>query len=759
MFKTCIRFTPFLALGALFAACGGAGSSSHISGPNDTEPVDVDTLDDTSVDAQPDIPDTDIPDTGVPDTGIPDTEAPDSTVPDTHAPDSAVTDTQVVDPCQGIPTSGRCDGNQVVLCVVGTGSTEPFVSRTSCPAGTACGQGPYGATCLSTAVCDEGESECRGATLAVCEGNRWVTTSCPSGCNANLLWAECRTSRPTTTYRNTLEYEIRDVNPSWTGWSTDTYSLPAVRFLVLSFIDGLLHDMAVTDADGYFEIEVIAAAQEDDDDYVIIATIGLDGAKVAYAVASPELPPGTVSLDTFLNAPPPAEAMAHTWSLYPTQLPSMTGLYLSIEAGSGAAFVFDYLAFTHEVAREFYGPRPDTELILWLGFGTLWDCGACFTTYPTTVGGDRYASQIFMPADATNEPYWSDAVIAHELGHWIMATYGVSPGEGGTHILGVPTHPGIAWSEGFATWFSALVRGEASYYAKQNGLFFWVDLADRVYGDGMPWQRPVASAGLEQLIDEHEVTRLLLGLTNDVTLGPMLAALESPRMTRAPFARGYQRRTWDGLDANHRPIPWRSTGVSAPYFADYLDALVCDGTHSATSIDAVTEPWARYPYPSLQPRCQSGRLPFEVTWRAVGSSGGPPGGVSPLHGGPGLHTAGALVEAEVRWHLPLPADLVLTPRPDGLGAARVIPAGTAPGQVTFTLPAEASLEVSMPGESWRIHGVSRYEPRPSVPSLVERKGPRASLRGHALGPSRPVATRPPSMQRAPPPRALRLPGR
>jgi hypothetical protein len=42
--------------------------------------------------------------------------------------------------------------------------------------------------------------------------------------------------------------------------------------------------------------------------------------------------------------------------------------------------------------------------------------------------------------------------------------------------------------------------------------------------------------------------------------------------------------------------------ISAPTFADYLDALRCQGA-VAEAIDEVTEPDRHYPYPSAEVAC------------------------------------------------------------------------------------------------------------------------------------------------------------
>lgn len=612
------------------------------------------------------------------------------------------------DPCAGVSILGECRGNSIAFCVVGTGSSEPFTWDYPCGLGQTCSPSAYGPVCVSTSECLTGETECRGSTLATCSNGAWTTTTCGGGCLDSAIGSVCRPSVPTELYENTLEYEYRSVNSTWTDWSAESYLAYGQGFLVISFADGKILDTAVTDGEGYFALEVVDSAFRDGDDAVALFAIrpSDDATNFAFAVMDPGLAPGSFDVSDRLTAGMP-NPRPWFWTLDLDELPAWSEIYLPLSVGSGAAYTYDYLRFVHAVARDFYGERDRTALAIWFGPEVAWSCGACFTKTPTLDATWSFDSQIFMPATSTDEAYWSAAVIAHELGHWLMATYGVSPGEGGSHILGIPTHPGIAWSEGFATWFSALVRGQATYYDKQKGLFFWIDLSERTYSSGRSWRRPVASEGLEQLIDENEVSRMLIGLTNENTVGPMMAALSSPRMTQAPYLRGYERRTWNGLDDNGNPFPYWSTDHSAPHLADYLDALVCSGAHSAATIDTQTEPWFHYPYPSQAPACRSGELPIQVDW----SEDGPE------------------TLAEVRWYIPLERELVLDFEPSLMGPT-VIPAGTGPGQLVLSFaptpnplgasPRPTGLRVQTSGEDWGLSGLSPYRPRPSAP--VARDG-------------------------------------
>ena len=198
----------------------------------------------------------------------------------------------------------------------------------------------------------------------------------------------------------------------------------------------------------------------------------------------------------------------------------------------------------------------------------------------------------------------SDAVTTHELGHWVMQSFGVMPNEGGPHCLGVPTLPGQAWAEGWATGFSGLARGESLFYDKQAGTMFWIDLATQTYASG-DWVSPTPSKGLLQDMDENEVASMIWRISSQPSVNsgePMLDALASARLLTAPFARGYSRHTWDVADEFCDRTNVQDTGQSVPMVADFLDALRCGGVSSA-AIDAVVKPMTGYPYPSATPLC------------------------------------------------------------------------------------------------------------------------------------------------------------
>ena len=56
-----------------------------------------------------------------------------------------------------------------------------------------------------------------------------------------------------------------------------------------------------------------------------------------------------------------------------------------------------------------------------------------------------------------------EAIILHELGHFVMDRLSTDSSPGGNHPAGVLLDPGLAWEEGRATWFAAAVLGDSRY--------------------------------------------------------------------------------------------------------------------------------------------------------------------------------------------------------------------------------------------------------------------------------------------------------
>ncbi len=376
-------------------------------------------------------------------------------------------------------------------------------------------------------------------------------------------------------------------------------------------------------------------------------------------------------------------------------------------------------------------------------------------------GGGSFVVGAGVPASAIDESYWADSVTLHEAGHWVMAAFGASPGEGGPHFLGIPYFPGQGWSEGWATWVSSDWRSESRFIDKQDGTMFWVDIAARVHSWGGGWPRPVPEDGLLGRIYELEVASMLwrLGIDEEITPNQLYLALGSERARRA--LRGYTRHSWTLDEESGEPVGVIDTGEPAVMLADFLDALVCNATPEdiAARVDAVTEPDTHYPYPSDAPICVG--PPTSSAPAAPSSPSGPPGEHHPsapfvleVTGPSALkpYTTLALVaRVERAPGVTAPLELTLAlPQGARLVSGKQREVITTPERLVHRSYAIAIEEV--PGDDllvmasseagwWGGRAEAHYRfgrPAPTRARTPQREGPSLSFRGVRLGPAIPA---------------------
>lgn len=505
-----------------------------------------------------------------------------------------------IDACAGIAAEGTCSSaTEVALCTSATDGGAPGVVTYTCRAGEMCEDSAGGARCVLIGACHDGDTQCAATTLETCAGGAWQDTPCATGCIDTAIGASCGIADATVPLSSTLTFETRGPNGDPpTDWGP-LATVPAPGFAVIVARDtgtGLqLIDHATTDATGAFTVAVPSVPQPSDVVLVLALAATVDGGghpTVSYAVADPGLAAGTTNPLGAVGTP---RIWAWSWPIASAGSP----LVITEPAGSPAARVFaDAERALAPLAARFGALDP---VVVWLGAGVTWSCGTCYWNVPATSLDAVFSAQVFLRHDA-DQSYWSGAVTAHELGHHVMASYGHPVGEGGRHCFGVPTAPGLAWSEGYATWFSADARGEPRYVDKQQGTLFWFDISDRT-SSGIPWPRPLAADGLDQDLYENEVAAMLWAIAEPGGVGRAAfdAALSGPRMTVSPFARGYTRHGWD-VDGACARVGIVDSHVSTTQLADFLDAVVCDGADPG-AIDAATEPATFYPYPSGAPLC------------------------------------------------------------------------------------------------------------------------------------------------------------
>ncbi|MDP1825142.1 MAG: hypothetical protein Q8L48_17925 [Archangium sp.] len=519
-----------------------------------------------------------------------------------------------VDPCQGVPVGGQCvTGTLVRYCSIPTGSGTPSVQTYACPGGTSCQATGAGAACIQTGTCRQDDTRCASATtIQQCSasGTWGAAQSCGGGgCVGSSVGANCIISTPTTALTATLLYQSRSPRADLTDWGLPV-AVPARNVLVLSLRGQQWIDATTTNAAGQYTIKVPTTPTAND--LVLFAAFGGDGLGMRYVVGDPGLGTGT-----FSPGQQGQNIRYWSWSKAISSLANGGTTTITTAEGSGALNMYDLLQNIWASSIANNQGRPGMTLSMWMGFGTEWSCGACFSES----GGD-FETSIWMPGGSQDEGYWSDYTIAHELGHWQMRSYGTSPNEGGPHTLTCPTFPGQAWSEGYATWHSAAVRNEPTLEDKQQGGFFWFDIGSRTYFPQSTSAMPINGPGgtnLQAQIDENAVSAMLWYISNSRQTGAeeIFNAVSSAHMNTTPWPRGYTRRTWDvGSGCNKTNVV--NTNQPSLHVADMLDALSCGGSPAqsnrmpaATILQSCSAPTssgngAYYPYPSTAPSCRAG---------------------------------------------------------------------------------------------------------------------------------------------------------
>ncbi len=88
----------------------------------------------------------------------------------------------------------------------------------------------------------------------------------------------------------------------------------------------------------------------------------------------------------------------------------------------------------------------------------FWQAGSTDGTY-----FDRSVNSIFLLGLASDPDQFDDDIVLHEIGHWIAANFSKDDTPGGPHTIVEQLDPRLSWSEGFAHYWSAVVRKFAGY--------------------------------------------------------------------------------------------------------------------------------------------------------------------------------------------------------------------------------------------------------------------------------------------------------
>ena len=470
--------------------------------------------------------------------------------------------------------TGRCvDDHTLEMCVVSDiEDTPPSVLKGACKAGMVCRSGPDGAACEIEGTCIEGSSECADKySYRTCKSGAWVLTSCDTGlCQASPGYgATCMSAAGGESHPITgrLQFEHPPVKSDLTGYDYDNQVIDPAFSVVVAAYDGdeFLGSAYTRDPDGQFTIEASKAPTANTMLWFFPMVFD-DNGNAMLAVAKP-------STLTYTNL----ESQEYwSWGA-PTSGNSDVGTVLVREQdGSGALYIYELLVYAMNQAL-YYAPsvKPFNVLALWEP-GKRFDCGngTCYVPkgWGAAVkydgGQDLYTGAVLIAGTDETPQQWSGSVILHEYGHYIMDSYSKSPGEAGKHSGSMSEKPGMAWSEGWATFYGQMTLAKPIYFDKQEGTTWWFDVSTpKSY---VPMPDP--NGGIEQELGEMAVTAMLWHLWDP---GDVPDATEESWDTSAVA----NETIWKAFTSTR--MTQMNRGYTKVDFVDYLDSLRCEGVQEA----------------------------------------------------------------------------------------------------------------------------------------------------------------------------------
>ncbi len=507
----------------------------------------------------------------------------------------------------GVPASGRCIENNraIEYCRIPPPNSQgkqdpPTVERAACESFEACrvrddGSAACDLDAAAGVVCRPDETSCDNNTLKVCnaDGKASTDTACgaglscrtPPGQPAQCVEFASAAGTDGPHLRGSISFERQgmsqtgptplSVNPAWLDriavYNGDTYI-----------------GAAITDGEGKFDAQLTEPATADTTVYVY--AMDFDDATQQPLVAivrntDPEINTQNSNDYWFWSNKDRGSQGVITVNGDQAEMSEFT---ITEPEGSGALRIFQWIRYGMLRLDDPNGlagtPLPSTQGKTQQTVAVFWErgvdsvCGACFlgaqgggatVTPQGTDTVDHYDTLMQISGSNGNPTHWSYSVLSHELGHWSMANYSRSPGEGGQHFVGQASKPGLAWSEGWATafgqWNSSDIAGgeyDPVYYDTQDGTTFWVNIATASYSNGA-LQTPDPNGPIDQFINENVVSGMVWhlwhpdnarfaasadspggndeGLYAGVGDDNMFRAVQSQRLLSQNYNRGYER--------------------------------------------------------------------------------------------------------------------------------------------------------------------------------------------------------------------------
>lgn len=511
--------------------------------------------------------------------------------------------------CGGVPTQGRCkDARTIEACFVpeALAAGAPIqVVTTQCDPGEHCASDKLGARCVPDHDCVSGQTECLDATtLQKCVDGVWQTSSCAACLQGADQGAACAGQAPGPGgifVHGRLGYEYRQPTADLRGLQT-TPTVEGAVGLRIQVWDGALIGEGETFGGGN----------------------GYNAGEFQLQLAQPPSPTASIHFFPIDRAPTGKPRLAVAVASQPDESEQFSNAYYSwrtdlcanaaacagpnIELGeiviteanqSGAIHIFQWLNYGLDQLRLIYPGQPQPTLVAFWSPKNEFNCEACFAgpqfggakVFPWGSHVDSYDTSLSLSG---NPPFHElPSVITHELGHFVMAAYSIQTFEGGDHLIDGITSPGLAWSEGWATFYGqsllspTLFESDPIHFSASKApgtppWFWWADLEQRTSSTATgskPLPAPNPAGPVDQNVNETLVASVVWSLwaqgraQTPQSLGdlPIFQALNSKRLIN--YNRGYK----------------------TPDLVDFLDALACSDPQYVPGITNVVTA-AGYPW-------------------------------------------------------------------------------------------------------------------------------------------------------------------
>lgn len=233
------------------------------------------------------------------------------------------------------------------------------------------------------------------------------------------------------------------------------------------------------------------------------------------------------------------------------------GIFLRASEASRVAGAFNILEAIRKANALIVNLEPGLELPPLTLFWSPLNTDDSESTTGRFVGGTSFFSArgfaVILGDRSSDSDEFDDDVILHEYAHFLAARFSRDDSVGGPHAPGDVLDPRVAWSEGWANFFSSLVTGDPVYRDSRSDRVVEYDLESSLSGPGVPgyW-------------NERSVHELLWDLVDDEEDGGDMVSIGPEALWRA----------FRGLSSD-----------AFVYLPSFLDRLVADETVDAMSVE------------------------------------------------------------------------------------------------------------------------------------------------------------------------------